>query len=187
VARAAHSGALAPQCTTRGTPSDAAQLVIRLAVVSSAWQRLRSSIARSGRPPAADLCSSRRFDEGAGAGTPGALLACSEDQSAGRRRSARKTTRPNRVAAIENAMRELTDLLPEGRGVEAVAVITYLCSSNSWLTISDETGVSTLRGRRSVMWALETLLASLQEEVRAGISPCPTASDDNRNRKDHEQ
>lgn len=84
-------------------------------------------------------------------------------------------------------MRELTDALPEGRVVEAVGVITYLCSSNFWLTISDETGVSALAARRSVVWALETLLASLQEEVRAGIDSCPAAPDHNRNRKDNEQ
>ncbi len=102
-------------------------------------------------------------------------------------RSARKTTRPNRVSAIENAMREVTDKLPEGRAVEAVGAITYLCSSNSWLTISNETGISALTARRSVMWALETLLASLQEEVRAGIDSCPPAPDHNRNRKDNQQ
>lgn len=102
-------------------------------------------------------------------------------------RSARKATRSNRVSAIENAMKELTVGLPQGRGEEAVGVIAYLCSSNSWVTISEETGMSSLTARRSVVWALETLLASLQEEARARAATDLGASDDNRNRKDNEQ
>lgn len=101
-------------------------------------------------------------------------------------RSARKATRSSRVSAIEAAMRELTDGLPEGRAAEAVGVITYLCSSNSWVTISEETGVSSLTARRGVVWALETLLASLQEEARVDTKSRPAISS-NRSGKDNEQ
>lgn len=94
--------------------------------------------------------------------------------AAGRR--ARAGTRSKRIAAIQEAMKELTDRLPHDRGRQAVAVITYLCSSSSWVTISDECGISALQARQSVMWALENLLAHLREEVEsAADSPHLTA------------
>jgi AcrR family transcriptional regulator len=86
-------------------------------------------------------------------------------------RTARNATRSNRVSAIEEAMRELTDRLPQAHAVEAVGVIAYLCSSNSWLTISEECGVRARTARRGVVWALETLLEHLREEARAGPDP----------------
>ncbi|MGH8997683.1 MAG: TetR/AcrR family transcriptional regulator [Acidimicrobiales bacterium] len=113
---------------------------------------------------------------------------------AGRR--ARAGTRSNRVAAIQEAMTELTDLLPEDRARQAVAVITYLCSSSSWVTISDECGISALQARESVMWALESLLARLREEAEGAApsahatsvstrEPRPTSSNETTRKGEH--
>jgi AcrR family transcriptional regulator len=81
-------------------------------------------------------------------------------------RLAREGTRSKRVAAIKSAMRELTTDLPEARARQVIGVITHLCSSSSWVAISDESGVSALDARRGVVWALETLIADLRNEAQ---------------------
>ena len=52
------------------------------------------------------------------------------------------------------------------RARQVIGVITHLCSSSSWVAISDESGVSALDARRGVVWALETLIADLRNEAQ---------------------
>lgn len=47
----------------------------------------------------------------------------------------------------------------------AAAVLAYLCSSNAWTTIQDESGLDGPSARAAVEWAIETLLARLREGV----------------------
>ncbi len=55
---------------------------------------------------------------------------------------------------------------PDASGPElerAAAVLAYLCSSNAWATIQDESGLDAASAREAVEWAIETLLARLRE------------------------
>lgn len=81
-------------------------------------------------------------------------------------RAARQGSRPERVVAIEAALKELTADLAPARAQQVVAVITHLCSSSAWITISDECGLSSTDARQSVIWALQTLISELRNEVQ---------------------
>lgn len=137
----------------------------RDALLAEAGEQIKERMGLSDAVSSADEIPSSFWANSARAARHPQLARALVASSSGR--SARKATRSNRVAAIEGAMRELGDCLPESRAVEAAGVIAYLCSSNSWVTISEECGVSVLTARRSVVWALETLLARLREEAGA--------------------
>jgi hypothetical protein len=46
----------------------------------------------------------------------------------------------------------------------AAALLGYLCSSNAWITIQDESGLDAASAQAVVVWAIDTLLARLRAE-----------------------
>jgi AcrR family transcriptional regulator len=78
-------------------------------------------------------------------------------------RAVRSGYRGERVEAIRRAVRaEAPDASP-AELERAAAVLAYLCSSNAWTTIQDESGLDGPSAGASVEWAIETLLARLRE------------------------
>ena len=80
-------------------------------------------------------------------------------------RAVRKGYRRARAEAIRDALRrEVPGLAP--RDLERAApVLSYLCSSNAWITIQDESGLDARKAQAAVEWAIETLLARLRESA----------------------
>jgi AcrR family transcriptional regulator len=74
----------------------------------------------------------------------------------------RPPLRARRVAAIVEAMAPLTNGLDPAEARRVTAVIAYLCSSNAWVTIGDESGLPGEEIRAAVTWAIETLLADVR-------------------------
>jgi AcrR family transcriptional regulator len=81
-------------------------------------------------------------------------------------RRARETGRSRRVRDVMAAVAELTVHLDSGEARRRGAVIAYLCSSASHVTISDETGMDADDARAAVAWALTTLLNVLRDDDR---------------------
>lgn len=78
-------------------------------------------------------------------------------------RAVRGSYREERIAAIRRAVAVEA---PDASGPElerAAAVLAYLCSSNAWATIQDESALDAASAREAVEWAIETLLARLRE------------------------
>lgn len=78
-------------------------------------------------------------------------------------RAARSATRSRRVEAINAALRPLTGELDATTVRNAAAVIAHLCSSASWVAIADETGLKDAEAQRAVAWAIDRLVASLDQ------------------------
>lgn len=78
-------------------------------------------------------------------------------------RAVRGGYRSERVQAIRRAVRaEAPDA--SRRALElGAAVLTYLCSSNAWTTIQDESGLDAASAQAAVEWAIEALIARLRE------------------------
>jgi AcrR family transcriptional regulator len=78
-------------------------------------------------------------------------------------RAVRSGYRDARMRAIRSAVRrEVPDL--SRREVErAAALLGYLCSSNAWITIQDESGLGASSAQAVVMWAIDALLARLRD------------------------
>jgi AcrR family transcriptional regulator len=78
-------------------------------------------------------------------------------------RTARSAARTQRLDAIRAALAPLTAGLDEDLARRATAVIAHLCSAASWVAISDDSGLDDEDAQLAVAWAIDTLLASLQQ------------------------
>lgn len=79
----------------------------------------------------------------------------------------RPPLRARRVAAIVGALEPLTQGLDPIEARQLAAIIAYLCSSNAWVTIGDESRLSGDDIRDAVTWAIETLLVDVRRRVEA--------------------
>jgi AcrR family transcriptional regulator len=89
-------------------------------------------------------------------------------------RVVRSGYRGERVEAIRRAVATEAPGAPDPELERAAAVLAYLCSSNAWTTIQDESGLDGSSARAAVEWAIETLLARLREgsdATRTGGEP----------------
>jgi AcrR family transcriptional regulator len=78
-------------------------------------------------------------------------------------RAVRSGYRAERVEAIRRAVQAEAPGASPPALERAAAVLAYLCSSNAWATVQDESGLDGPSARAAVEWAIETLLARLRE------------------------
>lgn len=78
-------------------------------------------------------------------------------------RALRSGFRSARVDAIHRALRREVPGLSQRELRQAAAVLSYLCSSNAWITMQDECGLNAASAQAAVEWAIETLLARLRD------------------------
>jgi AcrR family transcriptional regulator len=86
-------------------------------------------------------------------------------------RSLRGDYRRARAGAIRTALEREVPGLSRRELDRAAPVLSYLCSSNAWITIQDESGLDSHRAQAAVEWAIEALLAQLRQSnpsVRKG-------------------
>ena len=99
----------------------------------------------------------------------------------------RSTLRRQRLEAIRDALKPLTDDLDSRIAQRASAVIAHLCSAAAWVSIADECGLSDADAQETVGWAIDALVATLRKEARRS-RPRPDPRHATRNRRtDHEQ
>lgn len=77
-------------------------------------------------------------------------------------RAARTSARSQRTEAVGSVLSSLTDGLDPATARRASAVISHLCSLQSWVTIADDTGLDDEESQAAVAWAIDTLVAALQ-------------------------
>ncbi|HEX5421313.1 MAG TPA: TetR/AcrR family transcriptional regulator [Gammaproteobacteria bacterium] len=80
--------------------------------------------------------------------------------------AARSAMRAQRVQAIESALKPLTKGIDRVPARRAVAAITHLCSAASWVSIADESGLCDAEAQAAVAWAIDALIATLQNSRR---------------------
>lgn len=78
-------------------------------------------------------------------------------------RAVRSGYRDERAKAIRRAIRAEAPGASRRELERATAVLAYLCNSNAWTTIQDESGLDASSAQAAVGWAIETLLARLRE------------------------
>jgi AcrR family transcriptional regulator len=81
-------------------------------------------------------------------------------------RAVRRGFRNERVEAIRRAIRAEVPGASAHQLDRGAAVIAYLCSSNAWTTIQDESGLDAPSAEEAVDWTIRTLLARLREETQ---------------------
>lgn len=79
-------------------------------------------------------------------------------------RAARSSARPQRTDAVGSALRPLTEGLDQATARRATAVISHLCSLQSWVTIANDTGLDDEESQAAVAWAIDTLVAALHTD-----------------------
>ena len=84
-------------------------------------------------------------------------------------RMLRSGYRSARVEAIRLALRREVPGLGRRDIDRAAPILSYLCSSNAWISIQDESGLDTRHAQAAVEWAIEALLAQLRD----GATPTP--------------
>jgi AcrR family transcriptional regulator len=77
-------------------------------------------------------------------------------------RAARSSARSQRSEAVGEALRSLTDGLDPRTARRAAAVISHLCSLQSWVSIANDTGLDDEEAQAAVAWAIDTLVAALE-------------------------
>jgi len=80
-------------------------------------------------------------------------------------RTLRGDFRRARVDAIRAALKREVPGLAWRDLDRASPVLSYLCSSNAWITIQDESGLDARHAQAAVEWAIESLLAQLRDSV----------------------
>jgi hypothetical protein len=80
-------------------------------------------------------------------------------------RALRGDYRTARVEAIRRALRREVPGLSRRDMERAAPVLSYLCSSNAWITIQDEFGLDAGHAQAAVEWAIEALLAQLRDDA----------------------
>ena len=83
-------------------------------------------------------------------------------------RVARSAVRPQRVDAIRAALAPLTAGLDSVTARKASALITYLCSVKSWVSIADESDLSDAEAQAAVAWAIDALIDVLRQKAQSG-------------------
>jgi len=78
-------------------------------------------------------------------------------------RAVRARGRRQHLDMYQEALREVTAPLPPSEAASAVAVITYLLSSQAWRTLREEHGMDGEESGRVVSWAVRTLLEDLAQ------------------------
>jgi AcrR family transcriptional regulator len=81
-------------------------------------------------------------------------------------RGIRAGQRSRRIQVIENALRPLTAKLDKDEARRVTAVIAFLVSSNTWITIQDESGLDGDEIRLGVSWAIDLLVDDLKRIAR---------------------
>jgi AcrR family transcriptional regulator len=79
-------------------------------------------------------------------------------------RAVRTGYRDERMKAIRSAVHREVPGLSRREEQRAAALLGYLCSSNAWITIQDESGLDAASAQAVVVWAIDTLLARLRAE-----------------------
>lgn len=85
-------------------------------------------------------------------------------------RALRGEYRRARVDAVRRALAREVPGIPRRDMDRAAPVLAYLCSSNAWITIQDESGLDARHAQAAVEWAIETLLTRLRDDT----TPTPT-------------
>lgn len=78
-------------------------------------------------------------------------------------RAVRRGARDERVQAIHRAVRAEAPHASRRQLEHGAAVLAYLCSSNAWTTIQDESGLDAASARAAVEWAIDALVARLRD------------------------
>lgn len=81
-------------------------------------------------------------------------------------RATRSAVREQRVAAVQAALKPLTEGLDPDTARRAGAVIAHLCSVQSWVSIADDSGLGDADAQQAVAWAIDTLISTLQPGSR---------------------
>jgi AcrR family transcriptional regulator len=81
-------------------------------------------------------------------------------------RGIRAGQRSRRIKVIENVLRPLTAELDEDEARRVTAVIAFLISSNTWITIQDDSGLDGDEIRLGVSWAIDLLVDDLKRRTR---------------------
>ena len=77
-------------------------------------------------------------------------------------RAVRGSYRRARLEAIRRALGREVAGVPKRELDRAVPVLAYLCSSNAWISIQDESGLDARHAQAAVEWAIDSLLARLR-------------------------
>jgi AcrR family transcriptional regulator len=85
-----------------------------------------------------------------------------------------------RTDEFEKALAPLTAHLGEDQARAVVALIRYLASSRTWLTIREEFDLTGEQSAPVVAWAVQMMLDALRDQARPGIGPAFAASEDTR-------
>lgn len=91
-------------------------------------------------------------------------------------RAARSSARSRRTDAVGLALRSLTDGIDPETARRATAVITHLCSLQSWVSIANDTGLDDEESQAAVAWAIDTLVAALGNVQRGRPRRSPGGS-----------
>jgi AcrR family transcriptional regulator len=81
-------------------------------------------------------------------------------------RAVRNAPRRKRVAAIRRALESEVPRASPSALKRTAAVLAYLCSSNAWTSIQDESGLTASHAQNAVVWAIETLIDGLRDEAK---------------------
>lgn len=81
--------------------------------------------------------------------------------------SLRSVRRRQRLALLEEALREVTDGLPRTEARQGFAVFAYLDNMLAWLTMRDEAGLDGAEAGAAVAWAMQVLIDDLRRRQQA--------------------
>ncbi len=80
-------------------------------------------------------------------------------------RSARSRGRAQRLKAIRESLAEVTRDLDEPKRTRVIAVVAYLASLQSWVTMTTEFGLSGAEAGQAVAWAIRALLEAVGKDA----------------------
>jgi len=81
--------------------------------------------------------------------------------------SVRSERRGQRLEKLREALREVTDGLPEAEARRAFAVFAYLNNTLAWVTMRDEAGLDGKEVGAAAVWAMNVLIEDLRRRQRA--------------------
>jgi AcrR family transcriptional regulator len=81
--------------------------------------------------------------------------------------SVRSIRRRERLEKLREALREVTNGLPEAEAQQAFAVFAYLNSMLAWVTMREEAGLDGKQVGAAVAWAMQVLIDDLRRRQRA--------------------
>jgi TetR/AcrR family transcriptional regulator, cholesterol catabolism regulator len=84
--------------------------------------------------------------------------------------SLRSIRRQERLAKLREALREVTDGLPQAEARQAFAVFAYLDNMLAWLTMRDEAGLDGNEAGAAVAWAMNVLIDDLRRRQQSAGS-----------------